>query len=292
MVGKICTFILAAVLLVGCHGGGDHSVSVTRTYTIAAVGDQCQIIRQRKVATDLWHRGSSTEPVGHFGFGCWESYQHRDKWRIFLRYAIDIPKGSVIMGAHVIFIGEYNDWSDQLGDEAAFNALIYLCDYDDCGDIDALWPSAGGDHPYWHWEEGELTLIDMAADPAPVTWGLPAAGWSAGVEYESEDIKTLVQGFIDREGYTPGNHLGLIFHEGDADDGAEGNPGSQDEDAYRFAHYEVGATPTLVVTYTTPTKLTAVGMRETFERATQLNETTIVAVRIWRSEYDVGGTPE
>jgi len=211
-------------------------MGVLRTYTVAADADQSQIIRQRKTGTDLWFRiisPEADEPT--LGFGCWESFQSRDKWRVFLRYAIDIPKGSVITSAHITFVGKYDDWPDQLGDEAAFNALIYLCDYDDCGDIDTLWPLAEGEHPNWYWEEGELTLIDMAADPAPVVWELPAAGWSAGAEYASGDIKTLVQGFIDREGYTPGNHLGLIFHEGNADDGAEGNPGSQDEDAYRFA---------------------------------------------------------
>ncbi len=37
------------------------------------------------------------------------------------------------------------------------------------------------------------------------------AAWVADTAYDSDDISALVQGFIDRPGYTPGAYLGIGF---------------------------------------------------------------------------------
>lgn len=215
----------------------------TVEYTIAAQADIAQMVRSRKAGTDLWVRQTDTG-----GFGCWESYDGRDKWRLFLRYPLDIPVGATIASAYVTFTAKFDDFGDQSGDEAAYNALIYRADYADCANIDTLWVDHGEASPFWYLKEGDLDLIDMAANP--VTWVLPAVGWSADEQHDSPDIARLVQEQIDAVGYAPGNGFALIFHEGDADDGAEGNPGSMDEDAYRFGYtFDDGNSPVLHVTY-------------------------------------------
>ena len=235
---RVCGYMIVIVvglLLVNCGGGGGESMSVTTSYTIAADADQFGYNRQRKdpLSNSIW----KIEVAPYLGFGCFESFQSRDKWRMLLRYAIDIPDGSVISNAYITFVteGAYN--------AKAFNALIYLADYDSGGDLDDLWPGGG-----FRFEE-ELSLIDMATDPVPVTYPLPAEAWIVDQEYTSSDIATLVQGFIDRPGYSAGNYIGLIIHEGDADDGAAGNHLSPDEDAMRRAQDEAGILPVLTVTY-------------------------------------------
>jgi hypothetical protein len=50
--------------------------------------------------------------------------------------------------------------------------------------------------------------FNAAVTAAYVDWQVPGT-WTTDQWYESPDLKDLVQGFIDRTGYTPGNYLAL-----------------------------------------------------------------------------------
>ena len=200
---------------------------ITQVYTIAADADQFGYNRSRRspVANSIW----KIESAESLGFGSYESNQDRDKWRFFVRYPLDIPDGSVIASAYLTLTARFIAGG-------SFDALIYLADYDSVGDVDALWP---GRAPR---AEEELSLIDMAAAPAPVTWSLPAEGWVVGAENDTPDIAMLVQGFIDRGSYAVGNYIGFIVHEGDA----------TGTDSRRYAEDETGTLPVLTVVYEPP----------------------------------------
>ncbi len=238
--------IIGVMLLLGCGGSNGPTLTgaaKTHIFTIAEPEtDSFGYNRSRRTNLEwcIW----KIDDQPRLAFGCWESYQWRDKWRMFLRYAIDLPAGAEVKKARLVFTGLVDSWSDQPGDSARFDAKIYLGNYDDGGNRDDLW-FEGWLHENWQFEE-ELSLIDMATDPAPITWSLPASSWRAGKEY-FVDITVLVQAFVNRLGYVPGNHMVLIVHEGNADDGAADNPGSHSEDAFRMARSDAGALPVLIV---------------------------------------------
>lgn len=99
----------------------------------------------------------------------------------YLRWAVDIPAGSTITEAHVS-VRAYSDFS------TTTTARMQLLDYDNC-------PSFSS-NPY-----------SLSVTAGYVDW--TAGAWTNSQWYDSADIKDLVQAFIDRPGYSPGNYLGL-----------------------------------------------------------------------------------
>lgn len=107
--------------------------------------------------------------------------------RGFMRWAITIPDGSTIDSAYLKLYAQ-----GQAG--SAFTTGIKLVDSDSCPSLPNL-------------------AFDYAVT-GNVNWSL--GSWTADTWYTSPDIKTLVQAFIDRGGYSSGNYLGLRVDEGDA----------------------------------------------------------------------------
>ncbi|MBU0717453.1 MAG: hypothetical protein KJ749_04320, partial [Planctomycetes bacterium] len=59
---------------------------------------------------------------------------------------------------------------------------------------------------------GDL-LGHHATWPQTVAWAEPNT-WTAGTEHVTPDLTSLVQAFIDRPDYAPGNHIGFVITEG------------------------------------------------------------------------------
>ncbi len=236
-------YVLCAVtcllLLAGCHGG-DGPPMTTAEYTIAADVDNAWITRQRKdAAPPRWARGGpDTGSAGLLSIGCWESYQERDRWRTFLRYAIDLPAPVRIISATLTITG------DGAFGSGGCDAEVRLIDHADCDDITVLWPLDGGSSARRGENMDDLEDVDipMLADPTPIVWTLPAGVWPDGEEHTSPNIETIIQAFVDRPGYVSGNYIGLLMHEGDA----------VGEEWHRFQKYDSGAgiAPVLRVSYT------------------------------------------
>ncbi|HOI54868.1 MAG TPA: PKD domain-containing protein, partial [Phycisphaerae bacterium] len=105
-----------------------------------------------------------------------------DAWRSFMRWQLDIPAGATVLAAHVE-ICAHNTYSN------AGTVQLQLLDYDSCPALNTANPFA--------WA--------VAGDP--VNWTL--APWTAGQWDASADIADIVQEFIGRGSYAPGNYLGL-----------------------------------------------------------------------------------
>jgi hypothetical protein len=111
-------------------------------------------------------------------------YNYGDR-RSGMRWSITIPKGSTILEAKVSACSN--------GQNDVQNSPILqmnLFDYDSC--------PAFTTNP-WTWPVTENA----------VTWIMEKSPWLEGQWYDSPDISSLVQEFIDRPGYAPGNFLGL-----------------------------------------------------------------------------------
>ncbi|MBN2584221.1 MAG: hypothetical protein JXL80_14255 [Planctomycetes bacterium] len=102
-----------------------------------------------------------------------------------MRWAVNIPAGSTILEAKVTAC------SDGRNDVQNSPILqMNLFDYDDCPAFTAT---------PWTWP--------VTANS--VTWIMEESPWLEGQWYESPNIASIVQEFIDRSGYAPGRHLGL-----------------------------------------------------------------------------------
>jgi len=75
---------------------------------------------------------------------------------------------------------------------------------------------------------------------AYVDWATGA--WSSGLWYDSADISSVVQEFIDRPGYMSGNYLGIRVHQ---------ESGADYKRACSYDYTGNVSGPKLVVTYTT-----------------------------------------
>ena len=159
-------------------------IDPTPTYSVAASEDDTTIVYFPGSGYGNYYTG------GDVTFGR-ESPADNIK-RGFARWSVDIPDGSTINSANLKLVCCYNDGS---GD--TFNADVNLIDSDSCGNFSG---------------DGE-TIFNLAT-AGTVAWSV--GNWSVGTEYTSSDIKTLVQSFIDRAGYTSENYLGLSISQGDA----------------------------------------------------------------------------
>jgi len=101
----------------------------------------------------------------------------------FFRWAIDIPAGATITSAY-LKVNAYTTAS------AAGTGRLQLVDFDSC-------PPLNSPNPYYY-----------ATTANYVDWAITEP-WTAGQWYTSPDIASIVQEFINRPGYTPGNYLGL-----------------------------------------------------------------------------------
>jgi hypothetical protein len=131
--------------------------------------------------------------------------------RLFFRWSIDVPDGATIDSAYL--------WIQaSLEDTGAFTSYIRLMDQDSCADF--------------------TSSPHNLATTGSVSWSMPS--FVADTWYSSPDLKTLVQSFIDRAGYSSGNYLGLRLDEGDANG----------DDRWAYLRDQGAAyAPKLVVTY-------------------------------------------
>lgn len=131
---------------------------------------------------------------------------------------ITIPAGSTIDTCKVTF----QSVSNKSGNDANFN--IYFCDEDDA------------DAPTSVNSFNEKPLTDA------VTWNA-VSSWSTGSNYDTPELKTILQTVIDREGWASGQAVCLMV-----------NNNSSTSGAYRQAKSKDGASAPaiLTVTYTAP----------------------------------------
>ena len=100
-----------------------------------------------------------------------------------LRWAINIPAGATVLSANITVKAADND-------SGTYNGKIELFDSDNATDFSSSF-----------WNRAVYTSAGN------VTWDY--VDWTVNEWYTSPEIKTLVQAFIDRPGYSPGNYLGL-----------------------------------------------------------------------------------
>ncbi|MBN2582731.1 MAG: hypothetical protein JXL80_06650, partial [Planctomycetes bacterium] len=110
-------------------------------------------------------------------------YSNTDR-RAFWRWPITIPAGATITSATLEIKSDGTS-----GDSNTSTMRVQLIDSDSCPSFTS--------NPY-----------NSTVTAAYVDWTLPAT-WTADEWYESSDLSSLVQSFIDRAGYTSGNYLGL-----------------------------------------------------------------------------------
>jgi hypothetical protein len=106
----------------------------------------------------------------------------------FLRFLLNIPKGSTIDSAYLT-LHAYED------DTADFIAFINYTDEDDAADFSI--------NPYGRPYGG-----------TNVPWTVP--DFTTCQNIQTVDIKSLIQSFIDRAGYNENNHIAIRINKGDA----------------------------------------------------------------------------
>lgn len=143
-------------------------------------------------ATETYQVNASADDVFCSATGVWQ-YNAVTYWpweggdrRTYLRWEIDVPAGAEITSANVIVqaAGNYSGTS---------NVVLHGIAEDDCANFAS-------------------TPWNRPVGSASVEWTTPAL--TADQWYASDDIKDLVQEFVDRPGYTPGNYFGLRASDG------------------------------------------------------------------------------
>jgi subtilisin len=115
----------------------------------------------------------------------------RSPYRNFARWQIDIPAGTRVISAYLRVKAKETTTTVK-------TVNINLLDEDSCRDFLS-------DNPWYRAVAGET-----------VTWHL-SGEWRDGEWYESPDLAALIQDFLDRPAYSPGNYIGLMIDEGDPD---------------------------------------------------------------------------
>ncbi len=162
---------------------------VARTYTIAA---------------DNRDAMSARSEVRSSGYAAGEPYDiasnDPDQATSAMEFALDVPKGATIQHAFLTVRA-----CPLQGASDAGGMAIHLYDVDDAA-------------PFTNGLVGDLIGHHPLAAPT-LTW--PAAGrWTAGDDYVSPDLSPLVQAFVSRPGYAPGNFLGLVASKGTLEPGS------------------------------------------------------------------------
>lgn len=101
----------------------------------------------------------------------------------FFRWAIDVPVGMTITSAKLIAVK---------ADAAGGTATLSLIDSDNVSSLATANPFGTAT------VAGATVNVDIPADASGVMFTV------------QQDLKDLVQAFIDRPGYTPGNYMGLL----------------------------------------------------------------------------------
>ncbi|MBN2582733.1 MAG: PKD domain-containing protein [Planctomycetes bacterium] len=169
---------------------GTHTITLVVTDDDSdSDDDTCQIVvnectgpteetYQVAASTDDTRADSSTNYVS-WGNLVWPASS--SAMRSYIRWAIDVPYGATIESAYVQ-VYTTSSYS------TAGTVQMQLLDFDNCPDF--------GTNPFTWSVTGDT-----------VNWTL--GSWTANNWYTSEDVTDIVQGFVDRAGYAPGNYLGL-----------------------------------------------------------------------------------
>jgi len=136
---------------------------------------------QIAASADDTHCSSGSNYVGNSTMNF--PYNNDTERRPFFRWAVNIPDGAIIQSAYLKVKAQSTSTTNA-------TIRLWLLDYDSCPSFST--------NPY-SWSMVAGTGVD---------WVLPNP-WTADTWYTSPDIKTIVQAFIDRPGYSPGNYLGL-----------------------------------------------------------------------------------
>lgn len=180
---------------------------------VAAGTDDCY----RKLVADTWNLASTVLYVGRYAA---DNKQQGCGMRFT---GVTIPHGAMVLEAHLTVRAQTARSS------TTFKSYISAEDVNDAATFAD--DSAAFDTRY----AGRTT--------AKVAWE-PSSGWLIDTDYESPDIKTVLQEVFDRPGWVSGNDI-VIFWE-DYDDRSTG------DEAQRVAYsYEGSSTyaPKLVITY-------------------------------------------
>jgi predicted ribosome quality control (RQC) complex YloA/Tae2 family protein len=143
-------------------------------------------------------------------FGTTAKAKQMFNWHSFLRFWLNIPRGSVINSA-VLTLHAYTSRIDD------FDALINYTDEDDAADFST--------NP---WGRTDATL--------DVRWRVPE--FVACQNVVTYDIKSLIQHFINRENYNENNHIVIRIKHGDA----------QAHEYHQFYQYDGDPTKAAILT--------------------------------------------
>jgi hypothetical protein len=140
-----------------------------------------------------------------------------------MEFAIDLPADATIQEAYLtVRAGPYSYPSPTGG------MAIRLYDVADAG-------------PFTNGLQGDLLNLYPTL-PTTISW--PAPSWPSGSDQTSPNLAALVQAFIDRSDYAPGQHIGFVVSEGTIETNRY----------YGWADFAAGAAtaPKLTVVYTDP----------------------------------------
>lgn len=159
---------------------GDANSGAILEITYSMVQDETEVEYQIAGGNDDTHCTSTSNYVGNDTMYC--PYSSDAARRPFFRWAINIPPGATIQSASL----ELKASSTRAVDTSM---RLWLLDYDSCPSFST--------NPF-------ASAMVAGTD---VDWAMPH--FAGGTWYTSPDITDIVQEFIDREGYEPGNYLGI-----------------------------------------------------------------------------------
>lgn len=168
-------------------GGGGGPGTVTVTYAVGA---------DNRDAMSNFVGGPAHE-VRVSGFSAGEPVEFvsndSDQQTGAMEFAVDAPPGSTVLQAYVTVRAAASQSPSPTGAMA-----VRAYDIDDAQPfVNGLLGDLIGHHPVL---------------PTTVNW--PIASWPAGSDVQSPDVSALVQAYINRPGYAPGKHIGLVVSEG------------------------------------------------------------------------------
>ncbi len=176
-------FTDAATVSAPVGGGG----VATATYAIAADNRDAQSLRS----------GGPQDEVRVSGYNAGDRHTYwgtdSEQQTAGLEFAVALPPGTVVTEARLVLRASPGSIPSATG---ASRIRMY--------DIDDAQPFANG-------FLGDLVTHHPVA-ATQILW--PAPGWPGGGVVVSPDLAALVQAFVNRPGYTPGKHLGLVIDEG------------------------------------------------------------------------------
>ena len=195
------------------------SIRIDPTWQVGTSSDDCEYIAGY-TPNPYW---SLVYPRCITGSGAHDSY--RNRYGCGMRFTnIAIPRGATISSAYLRFRCN----SSESG--TTVNTKISAEDVDDA--------------PTFADSASEFVNRYNNHTAAMVNWdNIPA--WAAGIDYDSPEIKTVIQEVVDRAGWASGNDMVLFWEDYD-------NRSTFNNDAWRWAYSYDGSTtyaPKLVIEY-------------------------------------------